>query len=69
MAGDNAALGAIKVRAMVRKWEGGRTPADGEPDDVIIREHWEEADGTVVTDPARIEQLEARLASLPSQEN
>jgi hypothetical protein len=51
----------VKVTAQVRKWENGRTPADGDPDEVVVTEHWEEADGTVITDPARIERLEASM--------
>ena len=62
MTGDNATLGAMRVRRVLRKWENGRTPGDGPPDEESEAIHWFEADGTLVTDPDRIRELEAAWA-------
>jgi len=62
---DEGAIAAVphKYEDEVRMWRNNRTPEDGEPDEVIRLVHWEEADGTEVTDPARIAELEAKLAA------
>ena len=62
MTGDSAALGAMRVRRVLRKWENYRTPEDGPPDEESEAIHWFEADGTLVTDPDRIRELEAAWA-------
>jgi hypothetical protein len=46
---------------MIEKYHNHRTPADGEPDEVVIQSQWYEADGTMVTDPVRIAALEAGI--------
>ena len=38
----------------------GRDP-DGTPDETVVTSQWYEADGTPVTNPARIAQLEAGI--------
>lgn len=56
---DSADLGVMRYRTVVRKWEGGRTPEDGPPDAIEERVWFEDADGTEITDPDRIRELEA----------
>lgn len=58
---DTARLGAMRHTIHLAKWEHGRTPADGEPDEVLEHTVWTEADGMPITDPARIAALEASL--------
>lgn len=60
MSAFGAAGMAMKGEMRVEKWHPGRTPEDGPPDEVVIAEQWVEAGG-IVTDPARIAELE-RLA-------
>ena len=62
MTGDSASLGAMRVRRVLRKWEHYRTPEDGPPNEESEAVHWFEADGTLVTDPDRIRELEAAWA-------
>ncbi len=50
-----------KIEGQVAKWENGRTPADGPPDEVDTFAGWVEADGTEITDPDRIAALEAGI--------
>lgn len=61
--------GHSKVVMALRKWENGRTPEDGEPDEVVTSEEWVGPDGEPVTDPELIAELEARLAARDRQEN
>jgi len=60
--------GHSKVVMALRKWENGRTPEDGEPDEVVTSEEWIGPDGEAVTDPAVIAELEARLAAREQDE-
>jgi hypothetical protein len=55
------ARAAVKVQAKVKKYENGRTPEDGEPDEIVTQEYWLGLDGLPITDPARIAQLDASL--------
>lgn len=57
---EQATFGAHKVELHLAKWENGRTPADGAPDEVIVSSVWYEADGTEAVDPQRIAQLESK---------
>ena len=41
-------------------WEPGRSPQDGPPDRIEYDTHWFEADGTGITDKARIAELESQ---------
>jgi hypothetical protein len=50
--------GPTKVGLHLAKYENGRTPADGEPDSVIERAYWVDVDGTIITNDARIAELE-----------
>lgn len=59
MTQDRAMPGAVRIKATLCKWEGERTPADGEPDEVVERVYWQRANGHVITDPATIARLEA----------
>lgn len=59
---------AVLMQSQIRKWEAGRTPADGDPDEIVLLNQWQELDGTVITDPERIAELEARLARQHEQE-
>lgn len=43
----------------VSKYENGRTPADGDPDEVIAMERFFEADGREVVDAERIAEIRA----------
>lgn len=56
-----------KWTLVLRKWEPGRGPEygrpDDEPDEVTIRTWWEEPDGQEITDTERIAALEAELAA------
>lgn len=47
---------ATKETITVRKWTG---PKSGEPDEVVTHEVWRDRDGSIVSDPARIAELEA----------
>lgn len=58
-----------KVALLLEKYERHRTPADGEPDEVIASASWHEADGASVTDPARIAELEERAATMAKAAN
>lgn len=57
---ERANLPPYKEATQVAKWENGRTPEDGEPDDIVTVTRWIE-NSEVVTDPDRIDQLEALL--------
>lgn len=57
--------GPYKARAAVAKYNDGRTPDDGDPDEVVVVEGWFEADGMEVTDPQRIAEIEAMIARNP----
>lgn len=51
--------GPYRLATKLAKWENGRTPDDGAPDDVLESSTWYEAGGTEITDPQRIAVLEA----------
>lgn len=54
-------LGPFKAEAKVEKYNPGRTPEDGEPDEVMTVSGWFEAvngEYVPITDPSRIAQLE-----------
>ncbi len=57
---EQATIGTYKQTVHLAKWEHGRGPDDGPPDEVIESETWHESDGSEVTDPARIAVLEAK---------
>lgn len=59
---DVATVAGVKVQQRVRKWENGRTPVDGEPDEVLVLEHWQDMQGNRITDPDTIARLEASVA-------
>lgn len=46
----------------LKKWESGRTPADGEPDEVTTLTYFVDEHGVEVTDDAKIAELNSRLA-------
>ena len=52
-------LGATRMTAHVAAYDNGRTPEDGEPDRVVEVEIWQEADGTVIDDNERIQEVKA----------
>jgi hypothetical protein len=56
---DVSLIGTQRITAHVAAYDNGRTPADGEPDRIVEVEVWQEADGTVVTDPERIAAIRA----------
>ncbi len=58
---DASTVGAQRHTVAVAKYEGGRTPADGEPDETIVVSGWLDADGHEITDAARIAALERKL--------
>lgn len=58
---EQAQLGAVKVTATVRKGPPGWKAAGKEPDETLTVDVWQESDGTLITDPERIAELEARL--------
>ncbi len=58
---DASAVGAQRHTVAVAKYEGGRTPADGPPDEVVTVSGWLDADGNEITDAARIAALERKL--------
>lgn len=61
MVHDRTYIGAYKMGLVLKKWENGRTPEDGEPDEVIVSDQWYEADGTEIWDPERIAFLEQQV--------
>lgn len=62
MIGDTPDPKPYKVERHLAKWEHGRTPDDGPPDAVVSAVSWHDPDGTPITDPTRIADLEARVA-------
>lgn len=56
---DCDSVGAIRVRRRLAKWEHGRTPEDGPPDEELDAVFWFDAEGNEITDPVRIMRLEA----------
>lgn len=46
----------------LKKWEDGRTPEDGAPDEVTTLTYFVDQDGVEVSDAALIDELSARLA-------
>lgn len=49
-----------KVHTRVEKYHDGNT--EREPDEIVTVESWHDADGSMITDPDRIAELEARIA-------
>lgn len=64
---DTALTGAQRMTAHVAAYHHGRAP-DGEPDEVVDVEVWLEADGTVITDPERIEEVRAWIADYAEEQ-
>ena len=66
---DASLLGTYRETAHVAAYRNERIGPDGlpldddPPDQVILIEHFYESDGTVVTDPARIEAIRAAQAA------
>lgn len=56
---DTTLIGTQRLTAHVAAWDDGRTPDDGPPDRVVETEVWLEADGTQITDEARIAVIRA----------
>jgi hypothetical protein len=57
---DVTLLRTQRETVTVAKYNNGRTPADGEPDDMLIgADIFTEGDGTVITDPGRIAAIRA----------
>jgi hypothetical protein len=48
----------VRIAGRLDKYNNGRTPADGEPDEVEFFYKWFEMDGTEITDPLRIAELD-----------
>lgn len=59
-----AESGAVfqKARAEVAKYNNGRTPSDGPPDEVVVVEGWFSKGGREITDPVIIAELERKVA-------
>ena len=51
--------GPYRVGIGVAKYNNGRTPDDGEPDEVVFVSQWFERDGTPIDDEQRIAELDA----------
>jgi len=56
---DNAVVGPYRVDLRLEKYDG-RDP-DGSPDETLNRSSWHAADGTEITDPARIAALDTAV--------
>lgn len=52
-----------RVDFRVDKWEDGRTPDDGPPDETVEYYEWTGPDGQTVTDAETIAMLERRWAA------
>lgn len=65
MAGLDGLRLAYRETVTLEKYRG--RPEDGAPYEVITTDQWFEADGTPVTDPARIAQLEAGIPATEDQ--
>lgn len=50
--------GYTRGERTLAKWNDGRTPDDGAPDETLIRVFWLDPDGALVTDQALADQLE-----------
>lgn len=60
---DSSVIGTVKAVAHIAKYNNGRTPADGEPDETVeVTGYFERSgDGLIeITDPERIAAIEAR---------
>ena len=55
---DRSLIGTQRVTAEVKSWHNGRTPADGECDEVSSVSIYYEADGSIITDQTRIAVIE-----------
>jgi hypothetical protein len=58
---DATRIGAQRHEMTLAKYHDGRTPEDGDPDEVDTITVWTEPDGTQITDEARIAALDASL--------
>lgn len=56
---DRGTAGTLRETVTVAEYRDGRTPADGAPDSVRMIERFYEADGTEVTEAARIALIRA----------
>ena len=60
--GEQRRPGYTRIVRVLRKWEHGRTPDDGEPDSVTERVFWLTPRGRDVTSAKQIARLEKRYA-------
>lgn len=51
--------GPYRLTTLLKKWENGRTPTDGEPDEIMYNPTWYDIGGIEITDAERIAALEA----------
>lgn len=54
--------GPYRLGARVEKWNPGQDHTSEPPAEVVETRSWYEADGTEITDPARLAQLNAAFA-------
>ena len=59
MVSDSTTIGTYRETVHIGKWQPGRTPQDGPPDEEVAVEGFFEPDGTLITDPQRIAQVRA----------
>jgi hypothetical protein len=57
---DDGGLGYTRYEAILKKWENGRVPDDGEPDEIIYSVHYTDIWGNEVTNVNIINDLEER---------
>jgi hypothetical protein len=60
---DASIVGTQKLTAQVEAWHDGRTPDDGDPDEIVSVDVYIEANGDVITDQTRIELIRAAQAN------
>lgn len=58
---DTTQIGAQRHEIIVAKYHNEHTPEDGDPDETVNVVIWTEADGTQITDEARIAVLDKSL--------
>ncbi len=58
---DTTQIGAQRHEISVAKYHHGHTPEDGDPDETVNVIIWTEADGTPITDDARIAALDESI--------
>jgi hypothetical protein len=59
----------VRYRAQIEKYGPGRTPDDGDPDEVVTVEQWVDVDGSEITDEARIAALNAERDAEAAEES